>query len=254
VGLNSSAAAEGAEWGARAAAWAEHCAPSGAPAWAAVADAARIGSGTRVLDVGCGSGEFCALAAGRGATVSGLDAAEGMIAIACERVPGADLRVGAMEALPWGDGAFDVVTGFNSFQFAADAVVALREARRVTRSVVAACTWGEVRELFAVLGPLGELGPPAPPSPPRPVVEELLRPAGLAPGAAGEVAVPFVARDLASLEHALVAGAGFGSAVEHSGAEAVRRTIAETAAPFRQPDGSYRFDNRFRYVIARKEE
>jgi hypothetical protein len=30
----------------------------------------------------------------------------------------------------------------------------------------------------------------------------------------------------------------------------VRRTIVEAAAPFRRPDGSYRFENRFRYVIA----
>jgi hypothetical protein len=26
--------------------------------------------------------------------------------------------------------------------------------------------------------------------------------------------------------------------------------VAEAAAPFRRPDGSYRFENRFRYVIA----
>lgn len=30
----------------------------------------------RVLDIGCGSGEFCRLAAARGAAVSGIDAAK----------------------------------------------------------------------------------------------------------------------------------------------------------------------------------
>jgi cyclopropane fatty-acyl-phospholipid synthase-like methyltransferase len=44
-----------------------------APAWSAVADAAEIGRGTAVLDAGCGTGGFCALAAERGARVHGVD-------------------------------------------------------------------------------------------------------------------------------------------------------------------------------------
>jgi 2-polyprenyl-3-methyl-5-hydroxy-6-metoxy-1,4-benzoquinol methylase len=43
---------------------------------------ARIGKGTCVLDVGCGSGEFCRLAYAIGAHVSGIDAAEAMIELA----------------------------------------------------------------------------------------------------------------------------------------------------------------------------
>ncbi len=38
-----------------------------------------------------------------------------------------------MEFLPFGDGAFDAVTGVNAFQFAGDPRRALREAARVTR-------------------------------------------------------------------------------------------------------------------------
>ena len=65
-----------------------------------IADALDIGAATRVLDVGCGSGDFCALALDRGATVSGIDASPAMIEIARRRAPGADLRVNAMERLP----------------------------------------------------------------------------------------------------------------------------------------------------------
>ena len=54
-----------------------------------------------MLDVGCGSGEFCGLAAARGAVVSGIDAAEGMIEAARRLVLDGDFRVGAMERLPW---------------------------------------------------------------------------------------------------------------------------------------------------------
>jgi ubiquinone/menaquinone biosynthesis C-methylase UbiE len=129
----TSAASEGPEWSARATAWAELWGELAMPAFQAVANGTGIGAGARVLDVGCGSGEFCRLAAERGAEVSGIDAAEGMIEIARRLAPSADLRVGAMERLPWDADTFDVVTGFNAFQFAADMIVALREAKRVAR-------------------------------------------------------------------------------------------------------------------------
>jgi SAM-dependent methyltransferase len=243
-------------------AWAELWGSLAGPACEAVAEATGIRADTRVLDVGCGSGEFCRLAVARGAAVSGIDAADGMIEIARRVVPTADLRVGAMERLPWCEDSFDLVTGFNAFQFAADMIVALREAKRVARprGHVAICNWGRRRdrELFAVLGLLGELQPPpagAPqPDPPAVgepgVLEDLAHEAGLDPGQAHEVDVPYVTPDLATLERALLAGAGFLSAIEHSGEEAVRKTISDAAAPFRQLDGSYLFQNKFRYLIA----
>jgi SAM-dependent methyltransferase len=256
----STAGSEGPEWSARARAWAETWGGVAAPAREAVAAAAGIGPGTRLLDVGCGSGEFCRLAASCGAVVSGLDAAEGMIAIARERVPAADLRVGAMERLLWDDDTFDVVTGFNAFQFAADMVAALREAARVARpgGVVAICNWSrpEERDLSALFGRLRELEPPAAPSSAPSVrepgvLEDLARRAGLQPGAAAEVDVPYRAADLATLERAVIEGAGFASLAARVGAEAVREAIADAATPFHQPDGSYLFLNRFRYLVSR---
>jgi SAM-dependent methyltransferase len=257
----STAASEGPEWSARARAWARWWGGLAAPARDAVAEATGIHAGTRVLDIGCGSGEFLGLAVARGGVVSGLDAAEGMIAIARERLPGADLRVGAMERLPWDDDTFDVVTGFNAFQFAADMVAALREAARVARAggLVAVCNWSRPREgdLSSVAARLRELQPPSGDSEPGPairdprVLEDLARRAGLAPGEAREVDVPYRAPDLATLEWALLEGSGFGSAVAHAGAEAVRRAVTDAAAPFRLADGSYLFPNRFRYVVAR---
>ncbi len=67
-----------------------------------------------------------------------------MIALARAAVPGADLRVGTLERLPWADAAFDVVTGFNAFQFAPDIVAAFAEAARVTRpgGGSPSCNWG----------------------------------------------------------------------------------------------------------------
>jgi SAM-dependent methyltransferase len=233
------------------------------PAFQAVADATAIGPSTQVLDVGCGPGEFCRFAAARGADVSGIDAAAGMIEIARRAVPAADLRIGAMESLPWDEDRFDVVAGFNAFQFAADMISALREAKRVARprGQVAVCNWHRPQDcdLSAVFGTLRELDPPTAPDgsqPERPavgepgVLEDLARAALLKPAEAGQLDVPYVTPDHAMLERAFLAAAGFDSAVEHSGERAVRKAIIEAAAPFRQPDGSYLFQNRFRYVIA----
>jgi SAM-dependent methyltransferase len=167
-----------------------------------------------------------------------------------------------MESLPWGDDSFDVVSGFNAFQFAADLGVALAEAKRVARSggQVAICNWGraEDSQLLAVMGSLRELQPPPPPGPPPPdpraigepgVLEDLARQAGLDPVRADEVDMPFEAPDQERLARALLSPGSVAPAIEHSGEEAVRKTIVEAAAPFRKPDGSYRIENRFRYVI-----
>ena len=258
----TSAAIHGPRWGVRAAVWAELAAGLSMPAWEAVAEATGIGEGTRVLDIGCGSGEFCRLAARRGALVSGIDAAEGMIEIARRQLPDGDFRVGAMERLPWGDDSFDVVTAFNALQFAADLLAALAEAKRVARpgGQVTVCNWGRPAEsqLFAIMGALRELQPPPPPGPPPPdpvaisepgVLEGLARQAGLDPVSADQVGVPFEAPDEETLGRALLSPGGVAPAIEHSGEEAVRKAIVEAAAPFRRPDGSYRLENRFRYVI-----
>ena len=55
---------------------------------------------------------------------SGSTLAETLIEFARTRLPDADLRVGEMEALPYEDDSFDLVTGFNSFFFANDIVAA----------------------------------------------------------------------------------------------------------------------------------
>ena len=94
---------------------------------------AGVGPGARHLDVGCGAGMAAALSAsrgarvaGRGSRVGGIDAAEALLSIARERTPGGDFRQGELEALPFADAGFDLVTGFNAFQFAGEPAQALR--------------------------------------------------------------------------------------------------------------------------------
>ena len=73
----------------------------------------------------------CARIAGRWSQAS--TRSEAMLALARGRVPEADLRVADLQTLPFGDDAFDLVTGFGSFFYAGDVVSALTEAARVAR-------------------------------------------------------------------------------------------------------------------------
>lgn len=127
-----SAEIHGEMWGSAARDWAELQEPVSTPLWEAMLDAAKVGRGTRLLDAGCGGGGASVRAAERGAQVSGLDAANALIAIAKERVPDGDFRVGDMEELPFENEAFDAVIAPSSLQFTEDRVAALREFRRVT--------------------------------------------------------------------------------------------------------------------------
>ena len=73
-----------------------------------------VGDGVRLLDMACGSGLALELAALRGASCAGIDASPRLLAVARDRNPEADLRVGDMNALPWDDGSFDVVAALRS--------------------------------------------------------------------------------------------------------------------------------------------
>jgi SAM-dependent methyltransferase len=90
-----------------------------------------VGPGTNLLDIACGAGLAVRIADGMGATVSGIDAAEGLVAVAHERTPGADLRVGSMYELPWPDGSFDAAMSVNGIWGGCEP--ALDEALRVLR-------------------------------------------------------------------------------------------------------------------------
>jgi ubiquinone/menaquinone biosynthesis C-methylase UbiE len=103
-----------------------------------------VGAGDRLLDIACGSGLAVELAGVRGADCSGIDASPRLVAIARDRSPDADLRVGDMHALPWEDGSFDVVTSFRGIW--GTTPDALAEAHRVLRpgGRIGITVWGHI--------------------------------------------------------------------------------------------------------------
>src|SRR5215207_5761897 len=170
LAASESARRWGALWGNRPRAWAVS-EEQQTPVYEHALRHVAIGRGVRVLDVGCGTGVFLRMCADRGADVLGLDASEGLLALARTRVPEADIRLGDLQALPYDDDTFDVVTGFTSFFFADDMVAALREAGRVARPgapvVIQAFGRPEHCDLEAVKKAIAAFRPAPPPGPPR---------------------------------------------------------------------------------------
>jgi ubiquinone/menaquinone biosynthesis C-methylase UbiE len=62
------------------------------------------------LDAACGTGRHAATLAELGHRVIGVDTTESMLAIARDKVPGADFRTGRLEALPVADASVDLIT------------------------------------------------------------------------------------------------------------------------------------------------
>lgn len=257
-----SAQAQGELWGAAAEDWADLQEPTGGPIYEAAFDALDVRDGTRLLDVGCGSGYALQLAAKRGAVVSGLDAAGALLGVARSRIPDADLREGDLEALPFGDDAFDAVTAFNSVQYATDPIQGLREIKRVAApgSPIAVASWGDPErcQSRSVLAAIGSLLPPPPPgaggpfalAPPG-ALEALIETAGLTAESAVEVSAPFVYTDVATAQRANLSAGPIRAAINRAGLEATRDVLSAALAEFVQPDGSVRIENVFRVVIGR---
>jgi SAM-dependent methyltransferase len=106
---------------------------------------AGVRVGQRALDVGCGPGSLTeALGELVGPEhVAAVDPSGPFAAASAERVPAADVQVGAAESLPWPDDAFDVALSQLVVNFMSDADAGVAEMRRVVRpgGTVAACTW-----------------------------------------------------------------------------------------------------------------
>lgn len=256
-------AVNGRLWGARARTWADLQEIQFRRVYEAVFERLGVRSGSACCDVGCGSGLAAQIATQRGAHIAGLDAAEELLHIARCRVPEGDFRLGDLEDLPFEDGMFDLVTGFNSFQYAANPVAALAEARRIAKPAgqVVIMTWGkpETMEAASLVAALKPLLPPPPPGAPGPfalsdaeALKSLAASAGLRPIEVADVDCVWEYRDLETALRALGAAGVAVRAAEHSGQEAVDRAHAKALEPFRQSNKTYRVGAIFRWLVAAK--
>lgn len=165
------------------------------------AEHARVATGQRALDVGCGPGALAAELARRADRVCAVEPSPSFAAAARDRLPGVFVGSAVAEALPFASGSFDAVLAQLVVHFMADPVAGLHEMGRVCvpGGTVAACVW----DFAGGRGPLGpfwraarELDPAAPDESARAGARQghlakLFGQAGLADVRPGELAVRF---------------------------------------------------------------
>lgn len=134
-----------------------------------------IAPGTRVLDVACGSGNLTIPAARTGAAVTGIDITPTLLDHARQRAASEGLAIGFdegdVEAMPYEDGAFDLVVSMFGAMFAPRPEYAAQELLRVCRpgGRIALAHWtpgGFVGEIFKATG----VHVPPPPGVPSPLM------------------------------------------------------------------------------------
>jgi SAM-dependent methyltransferase len=255
---------QGRLWGVEPEGWASQEA-NHSPLFQAMMDAAGIGAGKKVLDIGCGAGHSSALIERSGATVIGVDAAQGMVDHAKRTFDGIDFRVGAIEDLAFDDDEFDVVFGANSVQYAADLGMALGELRRVCKpggSVVAGLFGPpdgvSYRPVLEALGPFMPKPPPdAKPGGPfrlsaPGVLEEAFASAGLEVVRKGEANCPFRYRSWDEFWRGARAAGPTQMAIDLAGLVAVEEATRKAVEQHTAPDGTIVFDpNVFIFVLGR---
>jgi len=257
-----SAEMQGDLWSARARDYAELQEGFFHPLYESVQRRPELATSKSSLDVGCGPGLAMQVFAQTVANVAGIDASVAFVDIARVRLPGRNIRTGEMEALPYADRSFDVVTGFNAFQYAASPIDALREARRVTQpdGTVVIATWGLPEDCDAAghLKALGALMPPPPPGAPGPFalsdeskLKALASEAGLIPIDVIDVECPWFYPNLDIALRAMLSAGPAERAIRNSGMDRARDAITSAIAPYRKRSGEYLLNNKFRYLVAR---
>ena len=128
--------------------------------------------GTRLLDVGCGSGQLALIAARAGAHVTGCDISTNWLEKARERAAFEGLDVtfeeGDAESLPYEDGQFDMVVSLIGAMFAPRPDLVAAELTRVCRhgGLIAMANWtpsGFIGQMFKTISQ--HIAPSGMPSP-----------------------------------------------------------------------------------------
>lgn len=224
----------------------------------------RVGPGSRLLDVACGSGLALRLAESAGAVTAGIDASSALLEIAQQRNPHADVRLGSMFELPWIDDNFDIVTSINGVWGGCEGAV--REASRVLRpgGMLGISFWGDgtpndLRGCFKAFarhapeqhfGNMKRLNNIAFPG----VAEEMIARAGLDVVERGARVSTIEWPDADLAWRALASVGPAVPALRHSDPAVVRRAVLDAIVHCRDRRGAYRFRNDHHFVIARKPE
>lgn len=88
----------------------------------------------RMLEIGCGTGEFSEGFRRAAGEVISTDISSGMISMARAKIPEGDFMVADAERLPFADESFDCVAGVNTFSYFQNKHLAMSEIYRVLKT------------------------------------------------------------------------------------------------------------------------
>ena len=207
------------------------------------ADFAGVSPGSRVLDVGAGTGALTAELKARGASVAAAEPSPQFVTVLRERFPDLDVQETAAESLPYAAAEFDVALAQLVVAFMSDAPAAVAEMARVARRV-AVCMWGveEVDMFAAIDGAAKAIGPSRDAEPRRyrtsQEIHDLLSPLGEVELAELDVSAGY--RDFDEFWQAMDRGVGpAGHWVASLDAEARERAHEELFRRLGSPDGPF---------------
>jgi SAM-dependent methyltransferase len=243
--------------------WSRNFEPYFLPLYRQALQQVQLTENDSVLDAGCGSGMFSSMAIKTGAHVVGVDAAPGLLDIARKRNPFNTFLEEDLESLPFGDESFDVVAGFNSFQYAGSFANALKEAKRTLRPdgklIVAIWDKPEMSDGTNVLKAIGGLIPPPPPGTPGPFalseegkVESILKALGLHLEIRRSVGCQFIYPTLADGVKSFMGTGPAAIALNNVEKTVVEDTIKKALTPYHTADNFYYLLNHFLLFVARK--
>ncbi|MER6025529.1 class I SAM-dependent methyltransferase [Streptomyces sp. NPDC001851] len=260
------------------------------PLYEAVYERLEVGHATRLLGLRCGSGLALLLAAGRGATVTGVDTSSAeRLALARERLLPDASRAGSGGAAAYGgkgrpraraaarlvDGSardaagaqtagYGLVTVFEPIGCLAGdseglgALLADALPLAAPGAAVVLTGWGppERCATSSVLRVATKLADPLRSARSwraarRDDLEEVAQRAGLKPDGSGRVACPFGYADVDSAVRGLLSTGLFDAAIAATDAKQVDKELTEALHPHRRPDGTVWMPNVFRYLVAR---
>jgi ubiquinone/menaquinone biosynthesis C-methylase UbiE len=252
----------GQAWSERAPDFAYLYEPCGRPTYQTTFDRLGLTAGATLLDVACGAGYAAMMAAERGATVAGIDAAERLIDIARARVPAGDFRVTDMRVLPFASETFDFVSSFSGIGPGWEQAMA--EAVRVLRpgGLFGLTGWSSPRrrQHLAYFMPLVDISPPEDiraamvlMSAGRPgVIEKLLTDAGLEVIERGLVDMVSEWPDVPTALQALRAPGPSWAAIEHVGVSKFDKVMTAALTDVLDPLLGIRLTSEFFWITARK--
>ena len=254
---------QGKLWSTAPADWVKFIEPSFIPMYQEALAQVHLDEEKLLLDAGCGSGLFLSMASATGALLHGIDAATGLLDISKKRLPGAILMSEDLERLPYIDGTFDIVTGFNSFQYAGNIDAALEEASRVVkkRGQVVIGVWDkeEVCDAAMIFGAVSSLLPSSAPVPSsnfalseEGMLEAICRAFKLKTVSKSSIFCPWQFNSDEELIRGFLSTATCAIAAQTAGESAVKDAILSSSQPFSMADDVYFLRNFFTLLITEK--